>query len=452
VGTSELAVDPYLGYEIALAVIALYAAVVYALHQSGRLGPGKALSLFGPALMIKTQRGRSALDRWGRFKRFWSVIGDVGIGLSILAMGVIVGLLVFGAIESFRISAAQAPPVTEAIGLPGINPIIPIGYGILALVVGVVLHELSHGVLARSQGIGVKSLGVLVCVVPIGAFVEQDDAEMLAAPRRKRDRVAAAGVLANFALTILFFALLSSLIATSITPVADGIPIQGIVSDTPAANATLVPGDIITAVNGTLTPTYSDFEAALANTTPHETIPLTYYSPALGHTVSTTLTLAANPNDKTRGFLGVVALGLSTSELKQTLVWPLGSDQGPLTGTVYWLILPLAGLEPVSGATTGYFHLTGPLAGVDPGTFWVGANILYWLAWMNLLLGLSNTLPLFPLDGGLLFRDYIASIAARMRRGWSEARLDQFAGRAVTLSSLLVLMLLVWQFLVPRLL
>ena len=311
-GTSDRAVNPYFGYEIALAVVALYAAVIYALHQSGRLGPGKPLSLYGPALMIKTQRGRSALDRWGRFKRFWSVIGDIGIGLSILAMGTIVGLLVFGAIESFRISAAQAPPVTEAIGLPGINPIIPIGYGILALVVGVVLHELSHGVLARSQGIGVKSLGILWCVVPIGAFVEQDDAEMLAAPRRKRDRVAAAGVFANFVLTILFFALLSGLVATSVTPNANGVPIQAVEAGLPAANASLAGGDIITAVNGTLTPTYPTFEAALANTTPGESISLVYYSPTLGHSVSTTVVLATNPTDKSRGFLGVVALGLST--------------------------------------------------------------------------------------------------------------------------------------------
>ena len=451
-GAPERAVNPYLGYEIALLVVVLYAVVVYALHRSGRLGPEKPLSLFGPALMIKTQRGRSALDRWGRFKRFWTAAGDVGIGLAVIAMATIVGLLIFGAIESFRISAAQAPPVSEAIGLPGINPIIPIGYGILALVVGIVLHELSHGVVARSQGIGVKSLGILWCVVPIGAFVEQDDAEMLGASRRKRDRVAAAGVLANFALTILFFALLSGLVASSVAPNADGVGIQSVQSGTPAANATLAAGDIITAVNGTHTPTWPIFEAALANTTPGEKIPFAYYSSSLGRTVSTTVVLGTNPDNKSRGFLGVVVLGLSTSELKQTLVWPLGSDQGPLAGAVYWLILPLASLEPVSGSTTSFFHLTGPLAGVDPSTFWVGANILYWLAWMNLLLGLSNTLPLFPLDGGLHFRDFAASIGARLHRGWSAARLDQFAGRAVTVSSFLVLLLLVWQFIVPRLL
>jgi membrane-associated protease RseP (regulator of RpoE activity) len=138
--------------------------------------------------------------------------------------------------------------------------------------------------------------------------------------------------------------------------------------------------------------------------------------------------------------------------LKQTLTSPLSSPNGPLVGSIDWLVLPLAGLEPLSGSATSYFHLTGPFAGVDPNTFWIGANVLYWIAWMSLLLGLSNALPLVPLDGGLLFRDFAASIAARFRKGWSDARLDEFGGRAAVISSVLVLVLLAWQFIVPRLL
>ncbi len=102
--------DPYLGYEIALAAVLLYAAVVYALYRTGHLGPDRPLSLFGPALMMKTQRGRSALDRWGRFKRFWTAAGDLGIALAAVSMVTIIGLLVFGAIESFRLRRRKHPP------------------------------------------------------------------------------------------------------------------------------------------------------------------------------------------------------------------------------------------------------------------------------------------------------------------------------------------------------
>ena len=443
--------DPYLGYEIALALIALYGVILYALHRAGRLGPDRALSLFGPALMTKTQRGRSWLDRWGRFSRFWSVVADLGIALAASAMAVIVLLLLIGAVASLRLSPQQAPSPQEALGLPGINPIIPLGYGIVALVIGIVLHELMHGIIARSQKIGVKSLGILWFVVPIGAFVEQDDTEMMAASRRRRDRVAAAGVLANFALALVFFLVLSGLLATSVAPNANGVGIAQVKSGTPAANVSLAPGDIITAVNGTSTPTLSSFESALSGTYPGESVSLAYYSASLGAMTSTTVLLATNPSNQSRGFLGVEVYTLTPAELKQVLVWPAGSDAGPTAGTLNWLVLPLAGLEPVGGTTMGYFHLTGVFAGTDPGTFWLGANVLYWLAWMNLLLGLSNALPLFPLDGGLLFRDFAASFAARVRRGWSAKRLDEFGGRAAAASSVLVLLLLLWQFIVPRL-
>jgi len=444
--------DPYLGYEIALAVVAAYAAIVYGFYRAGWIGPEKSLTLMGPALMIKTKRGRAALDRWARFRRFWTAASDLGIGLAIVAMGSILVLLVIDAILSFNLTPSTAPPVTEALGLPGINPIIPIGYGIVALVVGVVLHELAHGVVARSQGIGVKTLGVLWCVVPVGAFVEQDDVEMLAASRRRRDRVAAAGVLANFALTLLFFAALSLVVSASVAPNANGVGVALVEPNTPAANASLVPGDIITSINGTATTNNSLFESSLVDTHPGEVVTIVYYSAANRSLVTTTVTLAPSPTVAGRGYLGVGVSFLTPADLKSTLVWPLGSSAGPGVGAIYWLVLPLAELEPVGGSTVQYFHLTGPLAGVGTGGFWIGANLLYWLAWMNLLLGLSNALPLVPLDGGLLFRDFMASVAARFRSGWDAARLDAFGGRAVTISSLLVLVLLLWQFIVPRLL
>jgi membrane-associated protease RseP (regulator of RpoE activity) len=361
-------------------------------------------------------------------------------------------ILVADAFVSLRLNPSTAPPVTEALGLPGINPIIPLGYGILALVVGVVLHELAHGVVARSQGIGVKTLGILWCVVPVGAFVEQDEADMQNATRRKRDRVAAAGVLANFALTVLFFVALSLLIATSVAPNANGVGIAYVESGTPAANLTLAPGDIITSINGTATPTDDLFESTLASTTPGEVVPVVYYSAGSGHLIYTNVTLATSPTIAGRGFLGVGVTFLSPGELHSALTWPVGSPSGPVIGTVDWLVLPLAGLEPVAGPTAQFYHLTGPLAGGNSAVFWLVANSLYWLAWMNLLLGASNALPLVPLDGGLLFRDFAASIAARFRKGWTEARLDEFGGRAAIASSLIVLVLLLWQFVVPRLL
>ncbi len=444
--------DPYLGYEVALGVVLAYGVAVFLFYRAGWIGPDRTLSLLGPALMIKTRRGRAAIDRWGRFRRFWTAVSDAGIALAVLSMAVIVGTLLLEAALAFRVPASSAPTVQEAVGLPGINPFIPIGYGILALVVGIVLHELAHGVVARSQGIGVKSLGVLWCVVPVGAFVEQDEEDMTAAPRRKRDRVAAAGILANLAIAVVFFVVLAALVSTSVAPNANGVGIAGVSSGSPAANLTLVPGDILIAVNGTSLTTVALFESTLAHTVPHENVSVVYYSAPLGRVVSTHVRLAPSPTVAGRGFLGVLPSYLTPTELRQALVSPLGSSGGPLVGALYWISLPLAGLEPVGGSTVQYFHLTGPLAGANAGDFWIGANILYWISWISLLLGLSNALPLVPLDGGLLFRDFAASVAARFRRSWSPARLDDFGARAAVASSIAILVLLAWQFIVPRVL
>jgi membrane-associated protease RseP (regulator of RpoE activity) len=445
-------VDPYLGYEIAGAVVVVYLVLIALLGRAGYIAPNRAVTFFGPALMIKTRRGLAAIERWGRFRRFWTWASDLGVALAAIAMVTIIVLLILDAIVSLHIPASQAPTVQEAVGLPGINPIIPIGYGILALVVGIVLHELAHGIVARSQGIGVKSLGILVFVVPVGAFVEQDDTDMNAASRRRRDRVAAAGVLANFAIALVFFVALSAVISTSVVPNANGVGVALVQANSPAANASLVPGDIITSINGTATTNANLFESSLENTVPNETVEVSYYSSSTHTSTTISVILATNPTVKTRGFLGVAISFLTPKELTQTLTSPLSSPNGPFVGAIDWLVLPLAGLEPMSGTPTSYFHLTGPFAGADPNTFWIGANILYWIAWMSLLLGLSNALPMIPLDGGLLFRDFAASIAARFKKGWTEARLDEFGARAAIVSTFVVLVLLAWQFIVPRLL
>ncbi|HEV2165631.1 MAG TPA: site-2 protease family protein [Thermoplasmata archaeon] len=445
------------GYLIAIAAIAAYGAILFVLYRGGRLGPEKWLSLFGPALMMKTKRGILLLDRLGRFKRFWTAASDVGLALAGIAMAVILGVLALDAIVILRVPSSAAPQASEALGIPGLNPIIPLGYGIVALVVGIVLHELMHGVIARSQNIGVKSVGILWFVVPVGAFVEQDDEAMLHSNRRARGRVAAAGVLANFALTAVFFLLLSAAVSSSVAPNASGVGVAYVLPGFPASNASLAAGDIITSINGTPVTTTNDLHFALANTSVDQTISLSFYSHSAGRVVTAPVTLTSAESythataDAKQPFLGVSLSFLTPAQIQGELANPLGSPYGPLAGVTYWIVLPIAGLEPVQGTTTSYFHLTGPLAGLGDSGFWILANLLFWLAWMNLLLGLSNALPLVPLDGGLLFRDFSGWVASRVRKGWDAARIDAFSARAVAVSSALVIFLLAWQFIAPRL-
>ncbi|HLY81925.1 MAG TPA: site-2 protease family protein, partial [Acidimicrobiales bacterium] len=231
---------------VAAGLIAVYALVVVVLYRQGRIGPDRGFSLLGPLLMTKTKRGLGLLDRLGRFKRFWSALGDLGLVLAAAAMVTIVVTLLVEAVLAFGIGAARAPTPSEAVGLPGINPFIPIGYGLVAIIIGIVIHEMFHGIVARSQNIGVKSVGILWLVIPVGAFVEQDDAQMQAASRRARDRVGAAGVLANFLVALVTFALLALVVTSSVHTAAPGVGVLQVVTGTPASAIGIQPGDLIT--------------------------------------------------------------------------------------------------------------------------------------------------------------------------------------------------------------
>ncbi len=441
----------WVGWAIFVLLVAVYGAIVYALYRQGRLGPDRSLSLLGPLLMTKTQRGLGLLDRLGRFKRFWSGLSDLGLVLAGAAMLLIVVTLVVEAYLVLGIGAARAPTVTEAVGLPGLNPFIPLGYGLVAIVVGIIIHEMFHGIVARSQQIGVKSVGVLWLVVPVGAFVEQDDAQMTAATRRSRDRVAAAGVLANFLIALVTFLLLGLVITTSLAAQAPGVGLLEVVSGTPAAALGMHAGDIITQLNGTATTTNTLLLNILDASHPGQVMSVTWWSSATGQYHTSIVTLAKSPYYADRGFLGVEPSYVAPAGLLTTMATPWASTSGAFTGFLTWIVLPPASASPISGTSASFFRATGPLAALGTGNVLVLVNLLYWLTWMNLLLGLSNALPLIPLDGNLLFRDWVSSIASRFRKGWTAAQLDRFSGQMTIAASLLIVFLLLWQFVGPRL-
>jgi membrane-associated protease RseP (regulator of RpoE activity) len=455
-----------------VASVLAYGLVLWALHQRGLLGPERSLSLFGPALMWKTRRGRHFLDRAGRWVTFWNLFADLGIALALLAMVSMVVLLTWEAVLATTIPSASAPQPAEALGLPGINPYIPLGYGIVALVIGVGLHELCHGVVARANKIPVKTLGILFLVVPIGAFVEQDEESMNRAPARRRDRVAAAGVMANFGLAVVFFLILSLVMSTSVHPAAQGVPVASVFPGSPAQNGTLSAGDLIMSLNGTSTPDGQALRAALAQARPGETVPITWFDGATqtfrqglvtlsaeSHYVSG---LAGNTTAERQAFLGITEYPLTPQAEWQLLRDPVGPLSSPLaTGTLtssnpfqgglLFLVLPFLGQQPIVGDQVGFFHVSGPLASLPEGGVWYLVNGLYWLVWMNLLLGLSNSLPAVPFDGGYLFRDVVGGVVRRARSRWTRAQVDAAVGRLSTLATLLILFLILWQFVGPHL-
>src|SRR5205809_411893 len=403
---------------IAVAAIVLWCLLLYVLQSRGLLEP-RGLSPSpppaGPFLMWKTVRGRNLIDRLARPKRFWRIFGDVAILLVALTM---VGTTVLLAWEATLVQSAairgNPPPPETLLGLPGINPIIPLGYGIFGLAVAIILHEFSHGILARVAKIKIRSLGLIFLIFPIGAFVEPEEDELRAFPRHERARLYAAGPATNMLLAVLFAVVFSSVMLAAVTPVHDGV---GIVAFTqgasPAQTAGMQAYTVITSVNNTEIHSYADFRNEMSKTVAGQNLTVVAFDPT---------TSASNP-DRFNGVPGAV---------------------------LSYISLPFQGRAPIDDPAIRFYRIGGPFAALPAPLFWVLVNTAYWLFWLNVMLGATNALPAVPLDGGYIFKDGIEALLSRVRKGIPTAQRDRIV-RGVSMSfAFLILGLVLWQFIGPR--
>src|SRR5438132_2801707 len=244
--------------------------------------------------MWKTVRGRQWIDRLARPARFWRFFGDLAI--------VLVGITMFGTtlLLLWEATLVQSPAVRGnppspdlLLGLPGINPIIPLGYGIFGLAVAIILHEFSHGILARVAKIKIRSLGLIFLIFPIGAFVEPDEEELRALPRHERARLYAAGPATNMLLALTFAVLFSSVMMASVTPVHDGVGIVGFTEGgSPAQSANIDAYTVITEVNNTPVRPYAHFRAAVLLVVPGQNVSVRTFNPSTSPNASVFATLA----------------------------------------------------------------------------------------------------------------------------------------------------------------
>jgi len=278
---------------IALTVFLLYWLFVIVLKKKGILEKYN-ISTYGPVLMIRTTRGLDLLDKLARPRKAWRLYADIGIRLmfiGMIAMFLIVILSDIALLNSVGTNTVPEPgKFNEARNIfliPGINEFIPLTWGVIALIVTLVVHEFSHAILCRVENIRVKSMGILLAIVPIGGFAEPDEKElfgkeeeeendtpdpygdrrlgirinddepvkMKAAPERmatrtQRARILAAGVMANFVVTLIAFSLLFGPVLGAISPLGNTM-IVDVDEDSAAYAAGLRQGMVITQLDET---------------------------------------------------------------------------------------------------------------------------------------------------------------------------------------------------------
>lgn len=391
-----------------LIIVIAWLGLIFILHRKKVLEK-YGLSLSGPVLLVHTQRGRGLINKLAKW-RLWKYFGSFALGLCIFIMFAMVLLLCWSASLATKIPLERAPSLQMLIGIPGINPLIPLGYGIVALIIGIVVHEFSHGILARVAKIKLKSLGLLFLVIPLGAFAEPDEEQLKKVDKIKRCRVFGAGPAMNVVVALICAVLFSWVFMSAVVPVAEGVFVSGVVEGSPAA-ASLPLGALITSFNDTSIESPEDFSEEIAKTKAQQPVNITFYYK--GSFVSKNIILANRANytgkDEGKGYLGIA---YSDPEATQSLLsrpFSKVSSWRDFIGRGFFYIslpfLALHGYSPLSPPWTDVYTIQGPLSFLPAWLFWLLANIFYWVFWLNLMLGLTNALPAVPLDGGYIFRD-----------------------------------------------
>jgi len=243
-----------------------YTLLAMALKSRGVI-PG-FINLSGPITTIHTQKGKAALEWLARPKRFWRAWGNLGVGIGLVVMAgsfLLVAFSAYQAVVNPQPSALNEP--RNALAIPGVNDFLPLSVApeiVFGLVLGLIVHEGGHGLLCRVEDINIESMGLaLLTILPIGAFVEPDEDELLRSDRGAQVRMYAAGVTNNFALSFIALLVLFGPVAGAIA-VVDGAPVGNTLPGSAANESGIDSGDVITGIDGQPVDNESELQAALA--------------------------------------------------------------------------------------------------------------------------------------------------------------------------------------------
>jgi len=231
---------------------------------------------YGPMVMYKTKLGTRLMERWCIYTRFWRFFGTLSLVISAVLMGMMVFMMVIGISNLPSNLSAPGLGLEYALAIPGLNPLLPIWYGILGLAISMIIHELAHGMQTRSNDMRVESTGLLLAVVPMGAFVEPNSEDVDKSSRRAKLDLFSAGIATNFIAAVIFFMLFAVIMLGGISsPYGDNAAVNSVTNDSPAYHAGMPAGAIILDVNG-YEYHYSDDYTITYSWNPGDAVAITY--------------------------------------------------------------------------------------------------------------------------------------------------------------------------------
>ena len=254
--------------------------------------------------------------------------------------------------------SAGHPQVSQLSGqVAGVAPVIPgidlpLAAGILALALMLIVHEFSHGILARNAKVKLKSIGLVILgVIPMGAFVEPEEKEVVKLDSMKQTKIFAAGISANFIAMLVFFVLVVLLFYYVLPYIThDEVVVVATIPGFPA-NGIVPVGAQITSWEGVHVSNLAQLEGIASKDKPGQTISIT--------TSKGSFSFVAKPLNATS------TLGLIGVDLEQE-----------------------SAVNPGAGPSALYFIYT-----------FVSLSFL-----LNFLVGVVNLLPLPSLDGWRIYK------------------------------------------------
>ena len=323
-------------------------------------------------------------------------------------MPAITGLAIFLVIGSLMVMFvnAQAREGVRGAGLaanlliPGFNPYLPITYGLAALVITIIIHEVGHGIVARVYNVRVDSTGIVLFLgIPIGAFVNIEREELNRATLKQKSAVLTAGPLNNMVLAGASMLALYFVVSTLVPLPPDtnapqfGVMVISVNGRSLAESIGIDAGSVIQYVAGRQLTSVEALGESL-KTNLGNTIDITWMNKA-GDTITRQVTLpaAAEPG---RGILGVSVTHLSPEPQQLLDTYKNQFSQNPLA-----ILLP----PTFQQGSVPYSDLMAPkfTSSIFGNSFAPVANMLFWLWFVNFNVGIFNALPIGPLDGGQLY-------------------------------------------------
>src|SRR3989338_1053981 len=318
-------------------------------------------------ILYRTKWGLKLIEKIAQRYREWvKLLGYIGIGAGYVGLIGISYILIKNLIDLLVKPQAVSGMslVLPGINVPGMG-VLPFWYWIIAIFIIAIVHEFAHGIVARAHNIEVKNTGLVFLGPILGAFVEPDEKKLQKEKDITQYSVLAAGSFSNLLLAVVALLLLNlaftPLQDTMVTPA--GFSFASYVDETlPAALVGIPTNTVITAIDDTPVSNFQEFSEELASREPGDTIIIETAAEEYA------LTLAANPDDPQKSFLGI-------SDIKNEFTVKEKYEAG------VWSIV--------------YYSVN-----------WV-SGLLRWLFLLSLGIGLFNLLPLPIVDGGRMAQTFL---------------------------------------------